>query len=147
MSSAKPLSAQEAANIFNCQVCYDDLSDNNRIMYCLTDYDVKPVFDTICWRPSVYCFHCVKYLISNQFDNYLTNLQKLDCKAELKRLLACGPPTYVRDHIVFSEHPKHEPRWHYCKETDVYEAKVVQSLNKKDLDNIVKNIEQYLDIN
>ena len=43
----------------------------------------------------------VEQLLSEQFEQYVDRVKKTDCQAELKRLLATGPPIYVTDKHAF----------------------------------------------
>ena len=39
-------------------------------------------------------------LIDTQFQQYVDRVKKTDCQAELRRLLASGPPIYVSDKVA-----------------------------------------------
>mmetsp|Transcript_27494 Transcript_27494/g.55017 ORF Transcript_27494/g.55017 Transcript_27494/m.55017 type:complete len:118 (+) Transcript_27494:63-416(+) len=49
------------------------------------------------WKPAQFELCIVEELLKTQFRDYVNRVQKADCQAELRRLLASGPPTHVAD--------------------------------------------------
>jgi hypothetical protein len=49
------------------------------------------------WLPSGFCIHCIKHLLSTQWDTYVNTLCKTTCKAEQRRMLTRGPPINLSD--------------------------------------------------
>lgn len=39
----------------------------------------------------------IEQLVAQQFEQYVSRVKETDCQAELKRLLAKGPPIWVQD--------------------------------------------------
>jgi hypothetical protein len=51
------------------------------------------------WRPAKMEQSVIEELQRTQFSSYIERVKKTDCQAELKRLLAAGPPIYIADHL------------------------------------------------
>ena len=49
------------------------------------------------WKPAFFEMEVVQQLLESQFHNFVERVKTTDCQAELKRLLAAGPPIYVSD--------------------------------------------------
>ena len=49
------------------------------------------------WQPALFEVSVVQELLSTQFHTYLQRVKETDCQAELKRLLASGPPVHISD--------------------------------------------------
>ena len=49
------------------------------------------------WHASLFGYETIQMLLNTQFNNYIENIQKTDCKKELKRLLDLGPPIWISD--------------------------------------------------
>merc|ERR1719469_1790166 len=49
------------------------------------------------WKPAQFELCIVEELLKTQFRDYVNRVQKADCQAELRRLLASGPPMHVAD--------------------------------------------------
>jgi len=49
------------------------------------------------WKPAQFELSVVQQLLNVQFEQYLNRVKKTDCQAELRRLLAAGPPIYLSD--------------------------------------------------
>ena len=49
------------------------------------------------WKPCLYEQCIVEKLLSEQFHDYIARVKATDCQAELRRLLAKGPPIWLAD--------------------------------------------------
>jgi hypothetical protein len=49
------------------------------------------------WFPAMYEQSVVEQLLNSQFHTFVNKVKTTDCQAELRRLLASGPPIYVSD--------------------------------------------------
>lgn len=49
------------------------------------------------WKPALYEKSVIEKLLKTQFHEYIEKVKTTDCQAELRRLLATGPPTYLSD--------------------------------------------------
>ncbi|KAK8795067.1 hypothetical protein WA588_003918 [Blastocystis sp. NMH] len=83
----KPTEGQE------CAVCMDDIDESNYVEYRNSN-------DTH-WIPCIICQNCVEMFLHDMMPNYKKNLLEADCRASQLRVLAQGPPIYVKDDSVF----------------------------------------------
>ena len=71
------------------------------------------------------CEDCVETFIKNSMPIYLDNLLKADCRASQLRVLAMGPPIYVKDDSVFPcPEDQHIDRFWYSSTQEEKSAKV-----------------------
>ena len=54
-------------------------------------------FPSLEWYPAKYEASVVMKLLQDQFHNFVSKVKTTDCQAELRRLLAAGPPVYISD--------------------------------------------------
>lgn len=54
-------------------------------------------YPSMKWKPAQFELSVVHQLLDSQFEQYLSRVKKTDCQAELRRLLADGPPIYLSD--------------------------------------------------
>lgn len=48
------------------------------------------------WIPCIICQNCVEMFLHDMMPNYKKNLLEADCRASQLRVLAQGPPVYVK---------------------------------------------------
>jgi hypothetical protein len=53
------------------------------------------------WQPALFEQSVVEQLLADQFHQFVERVKTTDCQAELRRLLAAGPPIYVSDKMGF----------------------------------------------
>jgi hypothetical protein len=49
------------------------------------------------WHPALFEQCAITQILDTQFGAYMDRVKKTDCQAELRRLLAKGPPIYIED--------------------------------------------------
>ncbi|KDO27291.1 hypothetical protein SPRG_07541 [Saprolegnia parasitica CBS 223.65] len=76
-----------------CLATMDDITEDN---YC--EYQTYP---SMTWHASKFCAEVTLQLLDAQFPAYMKGVQEPDCKAELRRLLAKGPPIWLEDKYGF----------------------------------------------
>ena len=72
-----------------CLVTMEDITSDNYVEY--------QCYPSLVWKPAKVEQAVVEELLRTQFHVYIERVNKTDCQAELKRLLASGPPIYVSD--------------------------------------------------
>lgn len=79
------------AESLECMATMDDITidDGN---YC--EFQTSP---SGLWHPALFCADVVEQLLTTQFHTYMKKVQEADCKAELRRLVAKGPPIWLED--------------------------------------------------
>lgn len=60
--------------------------------YC--EYQTRP---SGAWHPALFAADVVQQLLASQFHTFMKKVQEADCKAELRRLVARGPPVWLED--------------------------------------------------
>uniref|UniRef100_A0A7S3L0L3 Uncharacterized protein n=1 Tax=Amphora coffeiformis TaxID=265554 RepID=A0A7S3L0L3_9STRA len=65
------------------------LEDENYVEY--------QCYPSMKWKPALYEQMIVEKLLDEQFESFVEKVKKTDCQAELRRLLAKGPPIYIED--------------------------------------------------
>lgn len=98
-----------------CLVTMEDIDDSNYVEY--------QCFPSLQWKPSLMEQAVVEELLQTQFHRYIERVKTTDCQAELRRLLATGPPVYVSD-------PHGMPLEENGKETDTHISKLWFSSDK-----------------
>jgi hypothetical protein len=76
---------------WECLVTMEDITAENYVEY--------QCFPSLTWRPAKMEQSVIEKLQRTQFHSYIERVKKTDCQAELKRLLASGPPIYIADHL------------------------------------------------
>jgi len=49
------------------------------------------------WKPALFELSVIQQLLNDQFEQYVERVKTTNCQAELRRLLASGPPIYISD--------------------------------------------------
>ncbi|KAE9034673.1 hypothetical protein PR001_g9636 [Phytophthora rubi] len=74
-----------------CMATMDDITEEEG-NYC--EFQTAP---SGLWHPALFCADVVGQLIASQFHTFMKKVQEADCKAELRRLVAKGPPIWLED--------------------------------------------------
>eukprot|EP00526_Cylindrotheca_closterium_P020059 CAMPEP_0113658480 /NCGR_PEP_ID=MMETSP0017_2-20120614/31742_1 /TAXON_ID=2856 /ORGANISM="Cylindrotheca closterium" /LENGTH=130 /DNA_ID=CAMNT_0000572757 /DNA_START=74 /DNA_END=466 /DNA_ORIENTATION=+ /assembly_acc=CAM_ASM_000147 len=61
------------------------------------NYVEYQTYPSLEWHPCQYEQSVVDQLLKSKFDEYVGKVKTTDCQAELRRLLASGPPIYISD--------------------------------------------------
>lgn len=96
ISSQQPAMSPEPAHEhgpppdgLECLVTMEDIDESNYVEY--------QSWPSGAWKPALMEQAVVEELLRTQFHSYIERVKKTDCQAELRRLLATGPPVYVSD--------------------------------------------------
>jgi hypothetical protein len=76
---------------WECLVTMEDITAENYVEY--------QCYPSLAWRPAKMEQSVIEELQRTQFHSYIERVKKTDCQAELKRLLASGPPIFIADHL------------------------------------------------
>jgi len=71
----------------NCQICYEDVTIDNYVLWCISD----------TWKLSEFCCDCVTQMIETMGKKYLQDIKNADCEKSLFRLLEADFPIYITD--------------------------------------------------
>lgn len=72
-----------------CLVTMEDIDETNYV-----EYECQPSGQ---WKSALMEESVVCQLLHTQFHEYIQRVKTTDCQAELKRLLAAGPPIFLAD--------------------------------------------------
>lgn len=85
----------------------DDIDESNYVEYQNSNgikiMETKSLIDTK-WIPCIICETCVEMFIKDMMPNYRKNLLEADCRASQLRVLAQGPPIYVKVALQLQPH-------------------------------------------
>jgi hypothetical protein len=76
--------------------CHFEFCACSRIMMLPfeVEYETYPSME---WHPAKYEESVIRQLLKDQFPTFVNKVKTTDCQAELRRLLATGPPIYISD--------------------------------------------------
>mmetsp|Transcript_31976 Transcript_31976/g.48324 ORF Transcript_31976/g.48324 Transcript_31976/m.48324 type:complete len:166 (-) Transcript_31976:213-710(-) len=74
-----------------CLCTMEDITEEDK------NYVEYQSYPSMKWKPALFEASVVDQMLSDQFHQYVERVKKTDCQAELKRLLASGPPIYISD--------------------------------------------------
>ena len=104
----------EPAEGMCCMCTYEDITLENE------NYVEYQSYPSMKWKPALFEESIVQILVDTQFEKYIEKVKGTDCQAELRRLLADGPPIYVSDKVAFP----------LAEESDEYVVKLWYSSDK-----------------
>jgi len=61
-----------------CTICYEELNENIIVYNWINNEKSK----------SNFCLECVTYMLNNNFDNYISEINKADCEKSLRSALS-----------------------------------------------------------
>ena len=74
-----------------CMATMDDITEEDG------NYCEFQTFPSGSWHAALFCSDVVEQLLATQFHTFMKKVQETDCKAELRRLVAKGPPIWLED--------------------------------------------------
>jgi hypothetical protein len=91
---------------WECMISMEDITEEDG-NYC--EYQTSP---SGAWHPAKCEAANVQHLVDTQYQKYIDNIQKADCAAAARRLMAKGPPEWVADKHMM---PVPEGDTHVCR--------------------------------
>jgi len=98
------------------------------------------------WKPALFEDSIVDQLLGEQFEQYVDRVKKTDCQAELKRLLAKGPPVYIEDKHALSldEADTHVVKLWFAKDNKEVSAKLKGAVEGDERDKLWEELKQFI---
>ena len=98
------------------------------------------------WKPCLYEQVIVEKLLAEQFHDFLARVKTTDCQAELRRLLAKGPPVYVEDaHAMpLDEADTHVVKLWYASDQQTRSAKLHGAVEGQEREQLWEELKQFL---
>ncbi|KAL4139775.1 hypothetical protein PRNP1_015622 [Phytophthora ramorum] len=123
-----------------CMATMDDITeeDNN---FC--EFQTSP---SGSWHAALFCVDVVGQLLATQFHTYMKKVQEADCKAELRRLVAKGPPVWLEDKhaLPVPEGDTHITKVWFAKDEEERSAKLDGAVEGQARDVLWKELQQLL---
>lgn len=121
-SSSKNVSAEHHAAPVKgatCAALWDDIDESN---YC--EYQSS----SGKWYPCVYCEDVVRQMINTQFHMYKKQVEESTCKAQMRSLVAAGPPVWISDKVMHVEDGEHITKLWFSSSKSTISAKLMGAL-------------------
>jgi len=98
------------------------------------------------WKPSLYEKCVIEKLLKEQFHQFVDRVKTTDCQAELKRLLANGPPVYVHDEhaLAVAEGDTHIIKLWFAADDKEVSAKLVGAVEGRERDELWNELRQFV---
>lgn len=124
-----------------CLATMEDISEAEG-NYC--EYQTAP---SGAWHPSLFAADVVQQLLATQFHAYMKAVQQPDCKAELRRLVAKGPPIWVEDKhaLALPEGDTHVCQLWFAKDDQEQSAKLDGALEGVERETLWAELRQLLE--
>lgn len=124
-----------------CMATMDDITEEDG-NYC--EFQTAP---SGLWHPALFCSDVVEQLLGSQFHTYMKKVQEADCKAELRRLVAQGPPVWLNDKhaLPIPEGDTHISRVWFAKDGEERSAKLDGALEGEARDKLWQELKQLLE--
>jgi hypothetical protein len=103
-------------------------------------------FPSLQWKPCLYERIIVEKLLAEQFQDFIERVKKTDCQAELRRLLAKGPPVYLEDGhaLPLEEGDTHVSRLWFASDGQERSAKLHGAVEGEDRDKLWTELKGFL---
>lgn len=119
---------------YECKMCFDDIIEDNIVMYKLTENDNLKKFD--------YCTTCLTMLINTIWMKYIESLKKSDCEKSLMNLIISGPPVNFRDNRI----EENKEIYEFYIKGNTFSAKLTGSLNHVDRDKLYNKLLEIVNV-
>ncbi|KAG2519093.1 hypothetical protein BBO99_00007797 [Phytophthora kernoviae] len=123
-----------------CMATMDDITEENG-NYC--EFQTSP---SGSWHVALFCSDVVKQLLSTQFHTFMKKVQEADCKAELRRLVAKGPPIWLEDKhaLPLPEGDTHICQVWFAKDNEERSAKLDGAVEGEARETLWKELQELL---
>ena len=98
------------------------------------------------WKPCQYEKAVVDKLLAEQFTQFVDRVKKTDCQAELRRLLATGPPIWIQDNhaMPLDEGDTHVVKLWFAASKEEVSAKLKGALEGEEREKLWEELKQFL---
>ena len=104
-------------------------------------------FPSGIWKPALFEASIVEELLQTQFHQYISRVKTTDCQAELKRLLAAGPPIFLQDKHALPlalEHDTHIGAVWFARDDREVSAKLHGAVEGEERDILWEELKQFV---
>ena len=98
------------------------------------------------WKPCLYEKVIVEKLLSEQFTTFVERVKKTDCQAELRRLLASGPPIWLEDKhaLPLDEGDTNVIQLWFAQDDTLISAKLKGALEGQERDELWNELKKFI---
>ena len=91
-------------------------------------------------------YFAILQLLESQFDQYIDRVKKTDCQAELRRLLAKGPPIYISDEhgLTLDDADEYVTKLWFASDGKERSAKLKNSVEGKEREELWESLNKFL---
>jgi hypothetical protein len=117
-----------------------------RFLFCLCITVEFQGYPSLQWRPALFEQAAVEQLMTDQFHQFVERVKTTDCQAELRRLLATGPPVYVSDQNGFPlpEGDTHVVNLWYASDNQERSAKLAGAVDGEEREALWNELRAFL---
>jgi len=103
-------------------------------------------YPSLKWKAAMYEQSVVQQLLDTQFHDFVTRVKTTDCQAELKRLLAAGPPIWLTDKhaLPLDESDTHVCQVWYASDNTERSAKLDGAVEGEERDALWEELKQFI---
>lgn len=85
-------------------------------------------------------------MLKTQFHSYIERVKKTDCQAELRRLLAAGPPVYISDKhaLALEEGDSHVVNVWFASTNEEMSAKLDGAVEGKEREELWESLKSFI---
>ncbi|CAI5743079.1 unnamed protein product [Peronospora destructor] len=123
-----------------CMATMDDITEEDG------NYCEFQTFPSGSWHAALFCSDVVEKLLATQFYTFMKKVQEADCKAELRRLVAKGPPIWLEDKhaLPLPDGDTHITHVWFAKDDEERSAKLDGAVEGKARDVLWEELKQLL---
>lgn len=123
-----------------CLCTMEDITEEDK------NYVEFQSYPSMTWKAALFEMCVVQQLLDSQFALYVERVKKTDCQAELRRLLASGPPIYVSDKHAFpmDDNDSHVIKLWYSCDGEERSAKLKGALEGEEREELCESLKQFI---
>lgn len=103
-------------------------------------------YPSLRWKPALYERSVIEQLLADQFHQFVERVKTTDCQAELRRLLADGPPVYISDKhaLPLEEGDTHIIKLWFAGENIERDAKLEGAVEGEEREELWEELKQFI---
>ena len=119
---------------------YEDITDEDKNY---VEYQTMP---SSKWSPCLFERSVVETMLESEFGRYMERVKKTDCQAELRRLLAAGPPVWLSDKngLPLSDGDEYVSKLWFASDNLERSARLKGSKIGKERDDLLEELKEFV---
>jgi hypothetical protein len=113
------------------------------LSFVTVEYQSAP---SMQWQPAMFEMSVVERMRQSQFHDFCNRVRETDCQAELRRLLAHGPPIYLSDPhgLPLPEGDTHVVQLWYASDNQERSAKLDGAVEGEEREKLWEELKKFL---